>query len=341
MRVYEDVKLTEDEPPIPSKVTNLFMIGIAYSATVGGAGSLYGTPTNLALKGIYEDNFPDAPAIGFGSFFLYSAPVACIIGVLLWTYLNIRFTGMMLPKKKNQKEELDLTKDAEGQVIEVIQERVIDLGPMKTRERLVLALIILLVMFWFFRYPGFMKGWPKLFCTIRISNTTPTCFVIILLFILPSDWSWTSFCSAKDKRKTISPSILSWDLIEKRTPWSMFLLVGSGLVLSVAAKRSGMSYLVGSWLTDLKDLPTIVLSFCICLTCQLITELSSSIGMTSVALPILAQLAVQIKIHPLRIMLPAAISCSYAFLLPVGSPQNAFISGVAHIRTFEMVMCFI
>lgn len=335
--MYEDIELREDDQPLPSKVTNLFMIVIAYSASVGGAGTLIGTGTNLAFKGIYEENFPNAPEIAFGPFFVYSAPVSILMGVALWTYLNMRFTGMLLPKKKNS-ETIALTKDAEGKVGEVIQQRVIDLGPMQTREKLVLMLFILVVVLWFFRSPGFMTGWPKLFTKEKIADATPTCFIILLLFILPSDWSWTSYFSAKEKPKTVSPSLVTWDLIEKRTPWALCFLIGSGFVLSAAGKRSGMSSLIGSWLTGLKDLPSILLTFCVCIICQTITEFSSNVAMSNIALPILAEMAVQTKIHPMRLMLPAALSCSYAFMLPVGTPPNAYISGVAHVRTLELVI---
>lgn len=336
--MYEDVELKEDEPPLPSNVTNLFLLGIAYSASIGGAGTLIGTGTNLTLKGIFEGMFPRAPEVAFAPFFAYSAPISVLNGILVWAYLNMLYTGLF---RRRGNKYLAMTQEAEDQARDVIRGRVHGMGRMSVREILVLILFVIVVILWFFRSPGFMEGWPKFFTKKKVADATPTCLIIVCMFILPANWDWLRYFGRYRKKCYIelrsSESLLTWNIIQQRVPWALCFLIGSGFVLSAAGKKSGMSALIGSWLTGLKDFPTLALTFLICMACQLLTEFSSNVAMSNIVLPILAEMAVQTKIHPFKLMLPAALSCSYAFMLPVGTPPNAYISGVGHIRTLVMV----
>lgn len=280
--------------------------------------------------------FPKAPEIAFAPFFMYSAPISVVMACVIWVFLNVLYTGMLRPKSTTTKD-LQMTPEAVVQATDVIRQNITDLGPMKSREIWVAILFIIVVILWFFRSPGFMQGWPIWFTDLKIGDATPTCAVIVVMFILPSDWAWLWFFSKKSGERKNSPSLLSWDSIEKKVPWALCFLIGSGFVLSAAGKSSGMSSLIGSWLTDLKTLPPLALTFFVCMACQLLTEFSSNVAMSNIVLPILAEMAIQTHIHPFQLMLPAALSCSYAFMLPVGTPPNAYISGIGHVRTSEMV----
>lgn len=314
----------------------MFLLGIAYSASIGGCGTLIGTGTNMTFKGIYESMFPAAPEIEFAPFLLYSGPISIVMGICVWLLMNMLYTGLFCTKCLGHND-MVMTAEAETTAKGVIRQNVKDLGPMSVREILVTVLFVIAVIVWFFRTPGFMKGWPVLFTKLKITDATATSAIIFVLVVLPADWSCLQFFSKTDRKIKNSESLLPWDVIEKNIPWSLLFLIGSGFVLAEAGKISGMSALIGSWLVRLKSLPSLVLTFIVCIACQLLTEISSNVAISNILLPILGEMAIQTNIHPLKLMLPAALSCSYAFMLPVGTPPNAFVSGVGHIRTSQMV----
>lgn len=98
-----------------------------------------------------------------------------------------------------------------------------------------------------------------------------------------------------------------------------------------------MSAMLGQSLNGLKDLPILVVLMLICLSAQVLTEFASNVAIANVMLPVLAQLSAEMQVHPLFLMFPAALSCSMAFHMPVGTPPNAIVAGVANIATKDMV----
>lgn len=114
-------------------------------------------------------------------------------------------------------------------------------------------------------------------------------------------------------------------------------MLGGGFALARGGKVSGMSAMLGQSLTGLKTLPFIVVLLLICLSAQILTEFTSNVAIANVMLPVLAQLSAEMEVHPLYLMFPAALSCSMAFHMPVGTPPNAIVAGVANIATKDMV----
>lgn len=115
----------------------------------------------------------------------------------------------------------------------------------------------------------------------------------------------------------------------------MFLL-GGGFALAEGGKVSGMSKMLGASLVVFQDLPFLVLLFLICLVCQTLTEFTSNVAIANVILPVLGEMALVIGVHPMLLMYPAALSCCFAFHMPVGTPPNAIVAGVGNIRTKDM-----
>lgn len=99
-----------------------------------------------------------------------------------------------------------------------------------------------------------------------------------------------------------------------------------------------MSRLIGSSLSPLKELPTLVLLLVVCLAAQTLTEFTSNVAIANILLPVLGEMAIAIGIHPLYLMYPAALSCCFAFHMPVGTPPNAIVAGVVNIRTKDMAI---
>lgn len=144
------------------------------------------------------------------------------------------------------------------------------------------------------------------------------------------------FTDANIPKKSSLP-LVTWKYLEDKTPWGLVFLLGGGFALAEGGKVSGMSAMLGNSLAGLKTLPPLAILFCVCLACQVLTEFTSNVAIANIILPVLAEMAKAIRIHPLYLMLPAAISCSMAFHMPVGTPPNALVAGLVNIPTKEMV----
>lgn len=118
----------------------------------------------------------------------------------------------------------------------------------------------------------------------------------------------------------------------------MIFLLGGGFALAEGGDKSGMSEMIGKSLSPLKELPQLLLLLIVCLTAQTLTEFTSNVAIANILVPVVGEMAVAIKMHPLYLMYPAALSCSFAFHMPVGTPPNAIVAGVVNIRTKDMAI---
>lgn len=96
--------------------------------------------------------------------------------------------------------------------------------------------------------------------------------------------------------------------------------------------------MLGQSLTVFQEFPFLLLLFLICLVCQILTEFTSNVAIANVILPVLGEMAIAIGKNPMLLMYPAALSCCFAFHMPVGTPPNAIVAGVGNIRTKHMAV---
>jgi sodium-dependent dicarboxylate transporter 2/3/5 len=129
--------------------------------------------------------------------------------------------------------------------------------------------------------------------------------------------------------------VLTWKTAS-RLPWNIVLLFGGGFALAAGFKESGLSSWMGEQLKGLGTLPPILIIACICLLITFLTELTSNTATAEILLPILAALAVSIRVNPLLLMIPGTLSCSFAFMLPVATPPNAIVFGTDRLRVSDM-----
>lgn len=137
--------------------------------------------------------------------------------------------------------------------------------------------------------------------------------------------------------KKPSTGLITWKFVNANMPWSLMFLLGGGFALADGGKKSGMSAMIGNSLTGLETLPPFVILFVVLLTCQILTEFTSNVAIANILLPVLGEMARAIKIHPLYLMLPAGVTCSFSFLLPVGTPPSAIAAGLVNIPTKDFV----
>jgi sodium-dependent dicarboxylate transporter 2/3/5 len=290
------------------------LISIAYAASIGGTATLIGTPPNLAFIRIFKIYFPNAPEITFADWIVFGLPFAVTFLVIAWALLTMLF----IPGKKAFAADMDLFKQEYAR-----------LGKTTFEERTVLFLFSVLAMLWLFRreihlgaftIPGWTTVMPV---PDYIDDGTIAIAVSMLLFFIPA-------------RTHGKGRLMDWETASK-LHWGIVILFGGGFALAGGFSQSGLSGWLGEQLAGLSRLSPVVLVTSICTMLTFLTELTSNTATTQVILPILGSLAIAIKINPLLLMIPATLSASCAFMLPVATPPNAIVFGTGEVRMQDMI----
>lgn len=288
------------------------LLGIAYASSIGGIATPVGTPTNMVFFGIYGKQFPNAEPISFMQWASFATPLAVAMMLAAWGILTIFFR---------------LTQNL-GTIDETIIRREYDaLGPMTWPQKVVAIDFAILALLWITRSNideiGF-KGWGSLFPDKKfLSDGTAAMALSIPLFLIPS-------------RSAGSRRILEESAIEK-IPWGVVLLFGGGFALAAAFESSGLSLWVGERMSGLRDVHPMIIVFGVCTVVTFLTELTSNTATAQVVLPIFAANASAMGFNPILFMIPAAISSSLGFMLPVGTPPNAIVFGTRRVNMQDMV----
>jgi sodium-dependent dicarboxylate transporter 2/3/5 len=276
------------------------MLGIAYSASIGGVATVIGTPPNLVLAGVISEIY--GYEITFSKWFLFGFPISIILLFFCWIYLTrvaYKFESNSFPGGT-----------AEIQTIKK------ELGPISYEEKLVAIVFALAGLCWISRSFFLQKILPSLDDTIIAISFG------LLLFILPS--------------KQKSAALLSWrDTIN--LPWGIIILFGGGMALARAFETSGLALWLGELMTSFSVLPLFLLILLLIAAVNFLTEITSNLATTAMLLPVLAPLALEINIHPFGLMVGAAVAASCAFMLPVATPPNAVVFGSGYLKIQDMV----
>lgn len=306
------------EETVDEHVINRFsiglLLGVAYSASIGGMATLVGTPPNLSFARIFQIYFPDAPEISFASWFMFALPITLVFFGFAWVLLYVMFSPSKHKWCNVDKNSLRL--------------QLLEIGPMSYEEKVVFINFVSVAILWLFRadlnFGWFtIPGWAQIFpFSEYINDGTVAIFIAVLLFVLPS--------KAENTRR-----IMNWKTAEN-IPWHIILLFGGGFALASGFKESGLSTWFGNQLVWVADYHVLLVIFFISFMMTFLTELTSNTATTEMILPILAGIAISSGINPLLLMLPATLSGSMAFMLPVATPPNAIIFGTNRIKVIEM-----
>ncbi|UCD76879.1 MAG: SLC13/DASS family transporter [Phycisphaerales bacterium] len=298
------------------KLTLAMLLGIAYGASIGGVATLVGTPPNLSFVRIFEIAFPAAEPIAFGQWMLLGLPLSAIMLVIVWLLLTRLF--FRAPK--------DLVLPTE-----VIKEEYRRLGPIRFAETAVLVVFALTALMWVFRKDlalGLVTipGWGNLLPFPQlIDDGTVAITMALLLFFIPS----------RATGEGESRMLLDVEVFRK-VPWHIVLLFGGGFALASGFQTTGLSAFVGQQFERLEDTAPPVMIAAVSTTLTFLTELTSNTATTEMVLPILASAGTSMNINPLLLMIPATLSASCAFMLPVATPPNAIIFGSGRITVADM-----
>ncbi|XP_064085746.1 Na(+)/dicarboxylate cotransporter 3-like isoform X2 [Macrobrachium nipponense] len=181
--------------------------------------------------------------------------------------------------------------------------------------------------------------WLQIFCRTSgyIHNASPAILMVLLLFCIPKSFKNALKTDDKSSRQQTVETCLSWEVVNKKTPWGIVLLLGGGLAMAEGAQVSGLSRWLGDGLQYFKFMPKGAIAFLLSVIMAMMTEVASNTATASFFLPVIKDLALAIGVNPIYLMLPAAVCCAYAFMLPVATPGNAIILKRSGLETREMI----
>ncbi|SFE50160.1 SLC13 family permease [Alteribacillus iranensis] len=292
----------EEAKELP-KFEKAIIFGIGYSGTIGGLGTLIGTPPNIILAGTVNQLF--GVEITFASWMLFAAPLVFILIISAWMYL----TRIVYP--------LNLQQLPGGR--ELIQREKSALGTITYEEKAVLGVFLFAAFMWITR--TFI--WQDIVGVPRISDGIIAVTATVLLFLIPA-------------KKTEATKILEWH-DSKEIPWGILLLFGGGLAIASGFSETGLSNWIGEQLTILEGMQFIVIVLVATTIVLFLTEITSNTATGTMILPVVASLALALNVHPYALMVPCAMAANCAFMLPVGTPPNAIIFGTGKLKIIEMV----
>ncbi len=273
------------------------LLGIAYAASIGGIATPIGTPPNLVFMAVYRENF--GIEIGFIDWMRWAFPVVLIM---------LPIAGLWLTRGLSKIESIELP----------------NTGCWRPEESRTLIVFAVTAVFWVTRSQPF-GGWTGLaeqagFPMPYANDASIAILGVLALFLIPN---------GKGEK------LLDWTSAEN-IPWGVLILFAGGLSLAEAFKSSGLSEWLGTGMASFGQLPTILLIAAICLAVTFLTEVTSNTATTTLLLPILATAALAAEVDARLFMIPATLSASFAFMLPVATPPNAIVFAANRFSVQDM-----
>ncbi|KAF6161930.1 hypothetical protein GIB67_014132 [Kingdonia uniflora] len=301
-----------DQSDVVSKFCKAVVLGVIYSATIGGMSTLTGTGVNLILVGMWKSYFPEAKPIGFATWFFFGFPLALLLFIILWAILCMFYCSKGASNvlsayldKAHLKSELQI------------------LGPMTFAEKMILTVFSTLIVLWMTRsITDDIPGWGDLFHG-NVGDGTVSVMMATLLFIIPNG-------------KQKGEKLMDWNKC-KKLPWNIILLLGAGFAIADGVRTSGLAHILSSSLSFLEQVPYLAIAPIVCIISGTITEFTSNNATTTLVLPILIQVAQTMRINPLLLMVPGAIGAQFPFLLPTSTPSNIVGFSTGHIEIKDMI----
>lgn len=291
----------KEDPDTAAQTATALLLSIAYSASIGGVGTLVGTPPNALLAAFAQEQL--GIELGFAKWMTIGIPVVLIMLPLTWLLL----TRVTCPVARRPIPGAD----------EVIKNEMKALGPMSIEEKRVLAVFMLTALCWVFR-PLITKLFPEM----GLTDSSIALIGAMILFIVPST-------------EGNGNGLMTWKQAVS-LPWGVLLLFGGGLSLAGGISNSGLADTIGGSLSGLEGFPPIVAVAAVATLIVFLTEITSNTATTAVFLPIVATVALSMGIAPLELIIPVALAASCAFMMPVATPPNAIVFGSEKLTVGQM-----
>lgn len=336
--LYEDLnkQLVADGGTLDPKAENFslaLMIGLAYSASIGGLATLIGTPPNGVLVTQLPQLFPEAPDITFAGWMVFALPMSVVYMLIAWFLL----TRFIFP--------LPASTPFSGKGF--IDDEIAKLGDMSPEEKRVAGVFATAALLWMTRKAQLFgpdisifgwtpKGWSYYLDALLASfDAAPVSGLLddgtvgigmaLTLFLIPAS-------------KEVGGRLMHWEDAHK-VPWGILLLFGGGLALAKGFTTSGLgAYIASQFEVLLGDASPMVIVMSTVAFITGLTEITSNTATASLAIPIMGSLAQAIEVSPLLLLIPTALAASCAFMLPVSTPPNAIVYGSGRVPIMKMIV---
>ena len=283
-------------PPTPFE--KALVLSIAYAATIGGFGTLIGSPPNALLAGFLTQTH--GIKVGFLDYMLLGVPLILVALPVTWFILT-----RLVFKVSHDPSVVDVARLAEQRRAQ---------GPPTRVEKYVGAVGALTAIAWIAQ-PLLARVAPG----VSEAGISVACAVALL--VVPLDRAGTR--------------AISWEAAE-RIPWGVLVLFGGGLSLASAIQDGGLAAWIGQAVAGLRSLPPLFLIFVVVTVITFLTEFTSNTATAAAFLPIASALAVGAGMSPLMMLVAAGLAASNGFMLPVGTPPNAIAYSSGKLTTLEM-----
>ncbi|KAM7536901.1 hypothetical protein Aperf_G00000082310 [Anoplocephala perfoliata] len=305
-------------------------LGVCYSASTGGMGTLTGTPTNLVVYNLLTDVYGGDTGLNFGSWMAYALPISIIILFCIWLVICLIYLGpkelfrCRRPKRRpslssyetafsneENEKECEKAKDTEDISLSDIVNTII------TEEKKVIGKMT------------------------YVGDTQPIVLVAFLAMVLPYNNPFKLTTRPGETRKEalarLNRPLLPWSVAESKCAWGVMILIGGGFALSRIVTSSGLSTIISESLVGVGTLPKFATVYLLTMMCSFLTEMVSNTATVSILTPIMFELASKVAIHPFCLTLPLVLATSLAFILPAATPPNAIIYAKGRVGLFDMM----
>lgn len=302
-----------DLKPGQSRYGTALMLGIAWAASIGGVGTIIGTPPNGIAVGILNTTFANDPTytrITFLDWMKFGVPYVLIFIPIAW-FVVLKMNPPEINAIPGGKERL-LREQGE-------------LGPLERGEKGTIAVFLLAVLLWVTN-PFWDSLLPASFARqlAWIDEYSIGLVMGTLLFFFPVNFREGVF-------------LLDWR-DTKMVDWGTLLLFGGGIALSDAMFKTGLaSWIATSFVGWLGSPSTIVMVIAIVLLVDFLTEITSNTAVTSMIVPIIISIAIRTGEDPVTLAVAAALAASMAFMLPVATPPNALVFATGYVSIKDMI----
>lgn len=290
------------------------LLGLAFSATIGGMATPVGTPPNMYFFKAYKEAFPTLNDLNFFRWASIGFPLSAIF--LISTFFVLRFYYL---RKK-----VTITNLGKNH----FKNHYTTLGKFSYEEKWIAGIFISCMLLWFTRsditFETFTyKGWNHLFSNPKlVDDASVAILAAIVLFLIPS-------------KKNKGEALLEWE-DAKKIRYDIILMFGSGFALAYGFDISGLSDWLAHCLVALKGVPLIFIILGICVIVTIISEFASNIASIQLAIPVMIALQKDLDLQPLLLMIPATFAASLGFMLPVATAANTIVFGTKRIDMKDM-----
>jgi solute carrier family 13 (sodium-dependent dicarboxylate transporter), member 2/3/5 len=273
------------------------VMGVAFAASLGGLGTLVGSPTNPIAAGLIEKQL--GFEISFVDWMSFGIPILLVaVPTTAWILARVQ--------------QIDAKPFDAGAARSAIGEA----GAWSSAEMRLLPLILLVIGLWMAQ-PFLEDMLPK----GAVTDGSIAIACALLLFILPDG-----------SRRPL----LNWHEAD-RAPWGVIMMFGGGLALAAGISASGLDDWLGEALKPLAGVHPLIIAAAITALVILITEFASNVATASGVMPVVAGMVAATGQDPWLLAMCASIAASWGFMMPSGTGPNAIAWATQHIALPKML----